>query len=252
MATQPEDRRGEEEGGQPAGGPAQEQDHGSADGQRAGDAGGDGGGESSALHNGGATGGGDGVCCVPGPPAGDWSRPGVYLIRDAASGAYKIGKSVCPTTRVAAISVGLPSDIAKILVVNTERTTELEGALHRRFATQRVRGEWFRLSRDDVNWMAALTRDGVESFLGPVPVPFIPDAPAEKQAARFSQRLRELREYKGLTQAALASRSGLRQASIADYERGRSEPTWSSVLALADALGISPDDFATAERNSAF
>jgi transcriptional regulator with XRE-family HTH domain len=54
----------------------------------------------------------------------------------------------------------------------------------------------------------------------------------------FGRRLKELREQAGLSQTALAEAAGLSQSAIAHWERGRSEPIWSNVLALATALGV--------------
>ncbi|CAN0292558.1 unnamed protein product [Phaeothamnion confervicola] len=66
---------------------------------------------------------------------------------------------------------------------------------------------------------------------------------AEQVAERFGARLRELRSKAGITQAALGKKCGVRQASIAEYERGRSSPSWPYVVRLAFALGVTPDAF---------
>jgi transcriptional regulator with XRE-family HTH domain len=54
----------------------------------------------------------------------------------------------------------------------------------------------------------------------------------------FAGRLRELREGLGLTQEQLAVRAGVKRDAVARWERGIREPSWSSVLALAEALGV--------------
>ena len=59
----------------------------------------------------------------------------------------------------------------------------------------------------------------------------------------FAERLRELREQAGLTQAALAQTSGLPLGSIRNYEQGQREPYWQVVFKLADALGVSTEAF---------
>jgi transcriptional regulator with XRE-family HTH domain len=68
--------------------------------------------------------------------------------------------------------------------------------------------------------------------------------------SRFAGRLKELRERAGWTQAELAQRAGLTKDGVAHLEQGRREPAWSTVLALADALGAGPQAFteAPAER----
>jgi transcriptional regulator with XRE-family HTH domain len=57
-------------------------------------------------------------------------------------------------------------------------------------------------------------------------------------ASNFAGRLKELRERAGLTQQALADKAGLSKAGIADLEQARREPSWSTAVALAEALGV--------------
>src|SRR5262245_50365785 len=61
---------------------------------------------------------------------------------------------------------------------------------------------------------------------------------------KFAERLRQLRETAGLTQAALATASGLPVGSIRNYEQGQREPYWFVVFKLARALGVSVEAFA--------
>ncbi len=61
----------------------------------------------------------------------------------------------------------------------------------------------------------------------------------------FGNRLRQLREATGLTQAELAERAGLNKFGVAKLEQGLREPAWPTVLALSEALGCSPNDFRT-------
>ncbi|MHB1422106.1 MAG: helix-turn-helix transcriptional regulator [Gemmataceae bacterium] len=61
----------------------------------------------------------------------------------------------------------------------------------------------------------------------------------------FSTRLRELREKAELTQEGLARLANLSTATIVKLERESKEqdPSWSTVQALADALGVSTEAF---------
>jgi transcriptional regulator with XRE-family HTH domain len=61
--------------------------------------------------------------------------------------------------------------------------------------------------------------------------------------ATFGERLRELRERAGWTQATLAERCGLSLSSIRNYEQGHREPYWSQLFKLADALAVRVDVF---------
>lgn len=59
----------------------------------------------------------------------------------------------------------------------------------------------------------------------------------------FAERLKDLRERAGLTQAALAKKSGLSLGAIRNYEQGIREPYWTAVFKLADALGVTSEAF---------
>jgi transcriptional regulator with XRE-family HTH domain len=59
----------------------------------------------------------------------------------------------------------------------------------------------------------------------------------------FPGRLRELRTQAGLTQGELAEKAGVKRDAVARWERGTREPSWSNVVALADALAISTEEF---------
>jgi transcriptional regulator with XRE-family HTH domain len=69
---------------------------------------------------------------------------------------------------------------------------------------------------------------------------------AENNVPDFGARLRELRERAGLTQVQLAERASMHPQGIVKLERGEREPGWSTLLALAGALGVSLDTFAAA------
>jgi transcriptional regulator with XRE-family HTH domain len=59
----------------------------------------------------------------------------------------------------------------------------------------------------------------------------------------FATRLRELREEKGLSREDLSQLCGLGRGTVRDYEQGRREPTLGSAFRLADALGVSVEEF---------
>ena len=58
---------------------------------------------------------------------------------------------------------------------------------------------------------------------------------------KFAERLKELREEKGLSQMKLAKQTGLSQSSIARWELSQSEPTASDILVLCKFFGESAD-----------
>lgn len=71
---------------------------------------------------------------------------------------------------------------------------------------------------------------------------------AERNRTNFGKRLRELRIAASMTQEALGTKAGMRYQAIAKLERGVGEPTWPTVLKLAAALGVEPNDFLPADE----
>jgi transcriptional regulator with XRE-family HTH domain len=62
--------------------------------------------------------------------------------------------------------------------------------------------------------------------------------PRNPQAA-LGAAIKELREEKELKQQALAEAAGIGVAHLSKIERGLGNPTWATVLAIAEALGVS-------------
>jgi putative transcriptional regulator len=63
-------------------------------------------------------------------------------------------------------------------------------------------------------------------------------------ANHFGSVLKQLREEAGLTQKQLAERAGLALRTVSSLEQALYEPVWSTVLALAAALGVEVQAFA--------
>jgi DNA-binding XRE family transcriptional regulator len=82
--------------------------------------------------------------------------------------------------------------------------------------------------------MAAIARGDEE---------FVPEAFAKRLIAGESP-LRVWRELRGLTQAALATASGVNRVQIANIESGAKSGSIATLRKLADALGIAMDDLA--------
>ena len=57
---------------------------------------------------------------------------------------------------------------------------------------------------------------------------------------RFGKRLRGARKSSKMTQVELASKVGLHQVQIADYEKGIRKPNESNMAKLAQVLGVDP------------
>lgn len=72
------------------------------------------------------------------------------------------------------------------------------------------------------------------SRLQPVPVP--------KGAEPIGERLARLRKERGFTQKEFAEKTGLIQALISDYERGKLRLNADMILRFSSALEVSTDD----------
>lgn len=64
-------------------------------------------------------------------------------------------------------------------------------------------------------------------------------APSEQPQVALGRAVRELRERLGATQEAVAHDAGITTATLGVIERGLSNPTWATVKAIAEALGVS-------------
>lgn len=62
--------------------------------------------------------------------------------------------------------------------------------------------------------------------------------------------IRHLREERGLTQERLAQEAGVTTGTISLVERGRSNPAWGTVIAIAGALDVSMAELAGAAEGS--
>ena len=57
----------------------------------------------------------------------------------------------------------------------------------------------------------------------------------------FTERLKELRLKKGLTQTELGEKVGVKQNSFTNWENGKREPSFENLIKLADLLEVSLD-----------
>ncbi len=70
--------------------------------------------------------------------------------------------------------------------------------------------------------------------------------PREVIEPALAGALRALREARGDTQEDIAYRAGVTVGSLARIERGDSNPSWSTVCNIADALGLTLVELARA------
>ncbi len=72
----------------------------------------------------------------------------VYLAKHGRD--FKIGRSTDVARRRRELALLLPQELEHVHVIETDDPEGIEQYWHRRFADRRVRGEWFRLSAEDI------------------------------------------------------------------------------------------------------
>lgn len=84
----------------------------------------------------------------------DWSG-WIYILK-SSSGHYKIGRTKYLQNRLSQLQTGSPISLKFVHSIKTQDMKALESELHHRFASKRVRGEWFNLSPEDVEYIKTL------------------------------------------------------------------------------------------------
>lgn len=64
----------------------------------------------------------------------------------------------------------------------------------------------------------------------------------EQLEYRVSQRIRELRTLRGMSQSELAAEVGCQKPHISDLERGIKSPGIATIAKLAEALDVEPEE----------
>jgi len=72
------------------------------------------------------------------------------LLKIGREKRYKIGKAVLVGRRTDQISIQLPEDLELVHAIRTDDAHGIEDYWHRRFKPKNTKGEWFALSREDV------------------------------------------------------------------------------------------------------
>ena len=80
-------------------------------------------------------------------------RTNLYLMRDLRTNLVKIGISINPSTRERTLQSESPMIE---LEWQAPSTSDEEKELHLLFKEKRIRGEWFNLSKDDVDYVKSL------------------------------------------------------------------------------------------------
>lgn len=79
----------------------------------------------------------------------------VYFIQASITGLIKIGVAVDPSDRLRTLQTGSPDTLSLIKTIDGDQ--KLEQELHRRFADDRLHGEWFHPSADLLAYITEAT-----------------------------------------------------------------------------------------------
>ncbi len=97
------------------------------------------------------------------------SNHGYVYILHLTENIFKIGRTVNMKGRIKEIGILLPVEPTLVHWSEHDDYVWVERFFHEKFATQRMRGEWFRLSPADLKWIiwqTGPTPDEEDDFLG--------------------------------------------------------------------------------------
>lgn len=89
----------------------------------------------------------------------------VYLMKIIDTPYYKIGIARDPGERIKAFRTQMPLDIDVIYTFFSSDARLAEVYLHLKFVSKRYRGEWFKLSDDDISFVKSIWGHGTEGFI---------------------------------------------------------------------------------------
>lgn len=88
----------------------------------------------------------------------DSSQGGYVYVLRADNGLCKIGKARNIDDRIKQLGLILPYELELVAIIQSLNYSDLEKHLHEYFSEQRIRGEWFNLSQDDIDQLNNLAK----------------------------------------------------------------------------------------------
>lgn len=87
----------------------------------------------------------------------------VYLLKIKDKKQYKIGVSKNFERRYNEISPKMPFELKTINLIESFNIFDLEKKLHNKFSDKRIKGEWFELSKKDVEYIKSIEDDDIDA-----------------------------------------------------------------------------------------
>ena len=152
-----------------------------------------------------------------------------YVYAIGNENIVKIGFSLRPDRRLSKVSSDSPLEVNLLGFVPGGRDKEL--ALHNKFSSYRVNGEWFRNEGDVAIFVATLPKV---------------EAPRKIVRNRHVSALSEWMNANQMTETKFSSLVGVTQGTISRILNGKNLPDWKTMEAifLATSGLVTPNDFA--------
>jgi len=87
----------------------------------------------------------------------------VYLLKIKDDDQYKIGVSTNFERRYNEISPKMPFELITINKIKSNDIYSLEEMLHNKFRDKRIKGEWFQLDKEDVEYIESIEDDDIDA-----------------------------------------------------------------------------------------
>lgn len=110
----------------------------------------------------------------------------VYFIRAMSTDFVKIGRARDPQQRLANLQTASPHELVLVATEADDSDSYRETRLHRAFAKQRIRGEWFRYTGPVENYLATGNLPSLPSLPPPLPAVIAPPPPPKPVEPRVN------------------------------------------------------------------
>jgi DNA-binding XRE family transcriptional regulator len=165
----------------------------------------------------------------------------VYFIANER-GHVKIGHSINPKSRLSSLRVSSSEKLTFLRII--EGCAGIEAQMHKYFADQHIRGEWFELHEDMLTVGTTVTPNVAVR------------TKRTKRNMTCSETAHVLRRYRvtiGVSLADFAARCEASAATISRIERGEQWPSWRLAKRILAATGntLSFNDLAAYKRKAA-